>query len=69
MTMAPPFPWLVWAQARPARPTGADHGAASAGDRPADARPVRKACDPLPILEAIRRRRRRRLWFQVTPWA
>jgi hypothetical protein len=69
MTMAPPFLWLVWTPAPPAPRPDADHGAASAGDKAADARPVRRACDPLPILEAIRGRRRRRMWFQATPRA
>jgi hypothetical protein len=69
MTMAPPFPWLVWTPASPAPRPDADHGAAWAGDKPAAARPAGRACDPLPILEANRGRRRRRMWFHWTPWA
>ena len=37
MTMAPPFLWLVWTPAPPAPRPDADHGAASAGDKAADA--------------------------------
>jgi hypothetical protein len=68
MTMAPAFPWPFWTQVRPERRTGANEATAPATPT-ADARPVRRACDPLPILDAIRGRRRRRAWFQVTPQA
>jgi hypothetical protein len=67
MTMAPAFPWLVWAPRRPGRRSGADHGTAPA--KRADAHPVGRACEPLPLLEAIHGRRRHRPWFEVTPWA